>query len=465
MLSRAGNNPAANADPTPTFSATIPAAALTAIRTAAGNNGKVRVVFRVKTNRLFDDLTANAYNSEGRGAAVIDEVVLTGGFKDVGATQPWTAADGDFESGSSVDNSIGVAATAAWKSTGKPPGIFFHSEQINNLTYIDLCGDPGDPRRRCNMTGHIVKDGNDDDNDAGTGPFDSNAQPEMEQNHGIVSPTINLMSTGPGDYNAMGIDAELAQVDGDMMVVLDEYYGRQDLFTYGGGIQYGIQAYPATNARGVKVWGEPRYTGSLYFNPDPVCLLGQSEAGTGYYSSGSVRTSNATGIPDSVRVLINRVTLCELFGVTTDCNVSDSYYFDNASLALIDAPQPTIGVDIWQWINDSFPFNETPNLTQSANFDTTTALIRRAEHGCDHGDSMSQRSRLDGPRSVRIAGHGVPHPAGSWQLCRQGQQADGPASRANQLYGGSRERWQLELLGSLHGEQRHVRNCGRPPRR
>jgi hypothetical protein len=33
----------------------------------------------------------------------------------------------------------------------------------------------------------------------------------MEQNHGIFSPTINLMSTGNG--NDMGIDAEIAQVD------------------------------------------------------------------------------------------------------------------------------------------------------------------------------------------------------------------------------------------------------------
>src|SRR5262245_57623113 len=380
MLSRSGNNPNLDTDPTPTFNATIPAAALTAIRTASGNSNKVRIVFRVKTNRLFDDLNAASYNSGGRGAAVIDEVVLTGGFKDAGFTQAWSAADGDFESGSSIDNTVGVAATAAWKSTGKPPGIFFHAEQLNNLTYIDLCGDPGDPRRRCNMVGHIIKDGNDDDNDAATGPFDANAQPEMEQNHGVVSPTINFMSTGPGDYNAMGIDAELAQVAGDMFVILDEYFGRNDLFAFGGGIQYAIQAYPATNARGVKVWGEPRYTGSLYFNPDPVCFQNPSEGGTGYYSSGSVRTSNVSGIPDSVRILINRVTLCELFGVTTDCNVSDAYAFDNASLALIDTPQPTIGVDIWQWINDCFPFNETVNLTQSANFDTTTALIRTGQN-------------------------------------------------------------------------------------
>jgi hypothetical protein len=70
MLSTVGNNPPNNTDPTPSFSATIPAAALTAIRTASGNSNKVRVVFRVKTNRSFDDLNAAAYNSEGRGAAV-----------------------------------------------------------------------------------------------------------------------------------------------------------------------------------------------------------------------------------------------------------------------------------------------------------------------------------------------------------------------------------------------------------
>jgi hypothetical protein len=376
MLSTFGNNPANNTDPTPSYSATITAANLTAIRGASGNNNKVRVVFRIKTNRAFDDGIANAYNSEGRGAAVIDEVLLTGGFKDAGFTQAWAAADGNFEAAGSVDNAVATPATDAWKSTGKPPAIYFHSEQLNNLTYADLCGDPGDPRRRCNMIGHVVKDGNEDDNDAGSGPFDADPQPEMEWNHGIFSPTINLMSNGNGDYNAMGIDAELAQVDGDMNIRLDEYWGRGDLFTYGGGIQYGIQSYPATNGRGVKVWGEPRFTGSIFFNPDAVCFISQGNDRAGFYQQGLVRTSNASGIPDSVRIILNRVSLCLAFGVTTDCNASDSYYMDNLSLELIDAPQPTISVDIWQWLNDCFPFNETANLTQSANFDTTTALVR-----------------------------------------------------------------------------------------
>jgi hypothetical protein len=135
MLSVMGNNPAANTDPTPSFSATISAANLAAIRTASGNNGKVRVEFRIKTNRAFDDGIANAYNSEGRGAAVIDEVSLTGGFKDAGATQPWTAADGNFESASSIDNSPGVAATAAEE----------HGQAARDLPHLkdqqpDLCG-------------------------------------------------------------------------------------------------------------------------------------------------------------------------------------------------------------------------------------------------------------------------------------------------------------------------------------
>ncbi|HYM82483.1 MAG TPA: hypothetical protein VEY91_13860, partial [Candidatus Limnocylindria bacterium] len=378
MLSRAGNNPADTADATPSFSATIPAAALTAIRGASSN--RVRVVFRVKTNRNFDDFIGAAvnYTSLGRGAAVIDEVLLTGGFKDAGFTQAWAASDGDFEAPGSINNAVATAASAAWKGTGKPPGIYFHTELLDPLTYTDLCGDPGDARRQCDMVGRIVKDGDEDDGDAATGPFTvGDPQAEQERNHGIISPTVNLRSAGVGSYNSMGIDTEIAQVDGDINVRMDEFYGRGDLFTYGGLIQYGVQVYPVNNANGVPTWREPCFSGSGFFNPDPQCF-GSSfgNANEGFYAQSLIKTSNANNIPDSIRAVVHRVSLCQQFGITTDCSAADGYYMDNVSLVFIDAPTPAISVDIWEWINDSFPRNETVNLTASPNFDTTSALVR-----------------------------------------------------------------------------------------
>jgi hypothetical protein len=374
MLSVAGNVPAANTDPTPTYSAVLSDANLDAIRTLGGGN-RFRVVFRVKTNRFFDDLVANAYNSEGRGAAVIDDVTLAGAFKDAGLTQAFGATDGDFEAAGSINNDTAVSAAAAWKSTGKPPAIYFHREQLDPLTYADICGDPGDPRRQCNMTGGIIKDGDEDNNDAGAGAFDPDAQAEMQWNHGIISPVVNLMSTGVGDYNAQGIDAELADTEGGISLRADEYYGRGDLGRYGALIQYGMQVYPATNAAGVPTWGEPRVSNAGYFNPDQLCFASvQGNGGSGF--NHLVRTSNANGIPDSIRVIFLRVTLCTVFGVTTDCSASDAFYLDNISVELIDVEQPSaLSVSIWDFINDSFPANETISPASAA-FDTTTAYIR-----------------------------------------------------------------------------------------
>ena len=96
-------------------SVSVPLSALTAYGT------KARLVFRIKTNRGFDDeggSNAGAYSSGGAGAAQVDDVTVnTGG----GAV-----VFGNFENATDIDNSTGVAATAKWKSTGKPPGVYFH---------------------------------------------------------------------------------------------------------------------------------------------------------------------------------------------------------------------------------------------------------------------------------------------------------------------------------------------------
>jgi hypothetical protein len=53
---------------------------------------------------------------------------------------------GNFESAGSIDNDPNVSALDAWKSTGKPPAIYSHLEQLTSVVYEDICGPEG--RRR-----------------------------------------------------------------------------------------------------------------------------------------------------------------------------------------------------------------------------------------------------------------------------------------------------------------------------
>ena len=107
-----------------TKTVTIPNATLAPILAASQN--RVRLVFRVKTNRGFDD-EGTAYSSGGSGAGVLDAV--TYGFAATASPPGW----GDFESAGSIDNALNVTPNAAWKSTGKPPGHWFHPHPLADL--------------------------------------------------------------------------------------------------------------------------------------------------------------------------------------------------------------------------------------------------------------------------------------------------------------------------------------------
>ena len=80
-------------------SVTIPNAVLAPMLAASQN--RVRLVFRVKTNRGFDD-EGTAYTSGGGGAAVVDAVTYA--FGTSSSPPGW----GDFESASSIDNALTV---------------------------------------------------------------------------------------------------------------------------------------------------------------------------------------------------------------------------------------------------------------------------------------------------------------------------------------------------------------------
>jgi len=174
----------------------------------------VRVVFRVKTNRGFDD-EDTLYSSGGAGAAVVDDVTYQIGSGSV-------VSLGTFESPNAIDNSTSVSALDAWKSTGKPPGTQEHVERLENLIYQDINGPPGSPTRVCNMIGGVISAGNHDLSEATGGAFGT---ADQELVTAIVSPTIQLC--GPydraGGTNAQGLTAS-------NIIAADDYYVDFDIY-------------------------------------------------------------------------------------------------------------------------------------------------------------------------------------------------------------------------------------------
>jgi len=120
--------------------------------------GKVRLVFRVKTNRGNDDETGG-FSSGGAGAAIIDNVVVTGAVSG-------SLLNNGFEAAGDIDNNPATPATSAWKSTGKPPQAWFHIHNIQGTTpyataapFTDPCGAITAQVRLCNMGGNVLSPG------------------------------------------------------------------------------------------------------------------------------------------------------------------------------------------------------------------------------------------------------------------------------------------------------------------
>ena len=360
--------------------------------------GRVRLVFRVKTNRGFDD-QGTSYSSNMKGAVVVDRVSYKIG---AGAEVVF----GDFENASDIDNAPNVDALAAWKSTGKPPASLHHVHALADLRYEDLCGQKGDVSRICNMSGVVISAGDHDHGEASGGLLAGSAQREL--NDILMSPVICLKDDdgNPETKNVMGLYGaggnggvgDVSAAD-DYYMVYDVYTGVTDLFTNGNGWIWGAMSYPG-NAKSTHgsypAWGQMRFapTGPAW-NPDPQCFT-DMEFLIGF---GVVRTSNPSGIPDSLRFLLRKTQSCFRFGVTTGCSADDGLYWDNLALAIVDAKQPTASASIWNWINDAFPANETPSLPGSAGFDTTAAHVKT---GLNNG----QWADYDGPR-IDVPGDSV----------------------------------------------------------
>jgi len=394
IFAAVGNTPADTATAAPTASITVPGTLVDNIRNAAGNTShNVRLVFRVHTNRGFsDDDGAGGFNSATRGAAIIDNVVVN------------ASTIGDFEGAeqsgtNSIDNRIGVSPLNNWKSTGKPPSIYYHLENVSDgsVVYNDICGAWNSPARFCNIAGNTVVAGNHDDFEK---HGDSRYTSDREILTGMWSPTVNMVvdHSGGNAQNAVGLTESIVDVTDDYYIWYDIYAGMFNLQFSGNAWQFGAQGYPCTQLNnGAKVWGDPEYFSFQIFNPEPGCFWDIEPL----YGSQVLTVNTGSGLPDSLRFFMGTNGQCFRFAVSLGCNSADGSYFDNFSLGFADLPpgtqvssasaiNPTTLVsDIWEWINDAFPANETPTLPNSANFDTTTALLKGGVNGAQAtGDAL-----------------------------------------------------------------------------
>jgi len=365
-------------------------AVLTAVKAASG--GKVRIVFRVKTNWQFDDETFGfqGFASSG-GAAVIDDVEYSingGAFTLLG----------NFEAASAIDNTVPVnplsaadprSATNVWKSTGKGPKIYSHIHPLNGraggydpLDYDDLCGQPGNPARICDMQGVVWSIGNHDDSESSGGELTTS---EQEPFDGIISPAIQI-GGGIGSRNAIGLNEAEADPSDDYYLLYELYAGRFDFFNEGSAWWFGCMAFP-TNGGATDPnprWGEIRHPGFIFFNPDRQCFADIE----GLFANGILRyvTSAAAGgsprnqtlgLPDSLRLTLMARQEAYRFSIPNSKFFGGAYY-DNVSLGIVDgAGGDPVSIDIWQLIHDTFPQSENNALAGNPfAFDTTTALVK-----------------------------------------------------------------------------------------
>jgi hypothetical protein len=365
----------------------------------------VRLVFRCKTNRGFADSDArtSGYTSAGRGAVQIDDVTIT-----KAAGSPTNI--GDFEVAeqggvNAIDNRFplpgGTAVTDVWRSTGKPPGEYFHAEALSNLTYNDLCGPSNSPARVCNIGGVVTAVGNHDD---GENSGDTRFTAFREISQILLSPTINMVPGAGGVANSQGISATIRNASDDYILFYDMYAGMFNLSFSGNSWVFGSQCYPSLQPNGATVWGQPAFPGFIVFNPEPQCFTDLE----GFFDNGTAfRTSNPGGLPDSLRLYLGHQQQCFRFAISLSCNSNEGGYFDNVTMAFVDVPGVpgqasassavslgAVSSDIWHFVNDTFPANETAGLPGTAAFDTTTGKVRT---GINTAQATGNASRFDIP--------------------------------------------------------------------
>jgi len=294
----------------------------------------------------------------------------------------------NFDAAGDIDNNNATATTATWKATGKSLAANWHWHNLegntpySNLVYFDPCGAIGSPNRLCNMRGNVISNGDHDLAEKINGGYGAWNQ---EKQDWFISPTINLMASGngAGNYNNQGIDQEIADATNDIRIRFDIYAHGFDLVNSGGGIRVAWGSYPVTQPNGSKTWGTKKLTSFSSYTFTFGCFSFANPSGASGKLNALIQTTNANGVPDSVRALIERLSVC--FRNTASVAVcgpdqsdpAGGGYVDNLAIGLVDgAAASPLSQQPWDVFNDAFPANSNDALVGTANFDTTAAKVK-----------------------------------------------------------------------------------------
>jgi len=362
---------------------------MSAIYNDAHNTGHlVRLAFRLKTNRQYsdDDYKSGSgvqnfgYTSGSLGAVQIDNVNVNGSVSDFEGTN------------GGVDNSVATSPSAAWKTTGKPAASYVHPVDVTQVTWNDLCGQPHTATSICDLAGIVASIGNADQSGA---IADARWASQTEWIGGMISPTISLVTAVGNNStpNEMGITGNMKQGSDDYYLQYELNFAAFVLANTGTLWSFGCQAYPALANNGHNAWSDVTGAPFRFYQSFPGCQPDLESI----KGNSMLHTSNAGGIPDSLRVYLGITSECFYFGGT--CNSTDGGYFDDISLILANKasadPVGAIASDIWQFFNDAFPVNgySTDNVpVGTPAFDTTTAVIKGA---INNASSTGDINRFD----------------------------------------------------------------------
>jgi hypothetical protein len=311
----------------------------------------VRVAFQLKTNATFSDETGSGTFNTIDGAALIDDVVVGG-------------ISFDFESAASVRPRVLLDNTGAetwidpasvWITTGRPPNVYGHVENVAQLPYGDPLGGVGDPNRICNLAGNVLVHSSHDD------PQHDHARATRNW---AVSPTIAFV----GPRAAMqGILPSLRQEATRSAVEFDYYAGNDGpptgVFFY---VRYRMMTPILQSTPEPMQWSDWASPGIISSWGDSACVVIEIEDGGGGY--------NPFPMADSIQIAVYTQVLCGQFG-SSDCGAARGAYFDNIRFKFIREGTPFTDVEDrvpGGRVQAAFP-NPTPDGSTTIRFELPKA--------------------------------------------------------------------------------------------
>jgi len=355
----------------------------------------VRVVFRVKTNRFFDDRvpattpSANAWNST-TGAVVLDNINVNGTLNDFesgGQIKPRFTRSGN----AFVENS----PSSAWITTGREPARYGHIHNMNDLPFADPCG-----KLFCNLSENIIVQSNHDPE--GANPAHTF---HLESQNWSISPTI-ILHDNAGRAAAQGTPAGLRSGSSGTNLQFDFYSGFDDPGLSGVFFWYAVRVMydPTLASSGEKQAEGPRTVAWTSMTTAPaINAYGTPTCVTYDSDPGDLDPFVDIAHTDSLKIGIENQTRCARFSATA-CGQVDGEYWDNIRMGFIQGnAKPALSTFFWDLLGDTFPFNESI-APGSAAFDTVTALIKDGLNrgktgggeGVIPGDSLAYSSPFAG---------------------------------------------------------------------